>query len=736
MITEVVDKTLEELSSEEFLSVRTINICRYAELTNLSLILKYYNAKGSFLHIKNCGRKSNKELIDLCEKHNALSSITADNLIMNISDIPLDILAKENSMEIRTVNVCKENKLKSLKSILNYYKINKGFERMKNCGLKTQNDLKRIYDKYEEFLMDNEDFPNQKHNEEVAKTIERLNPFQRELLNQHFDFLVSKLSVRAHNGLAGISSEINLKVIIEKIFADQFSFLNIPNVGKKSFEELEAFKTEINRFIALLKNTPIENLNKEYYRIIIKRATRDLNNEFDKLYDSIFDVNGKIKVFKLIDILRISSNILGKQQKVLFEFTFTNRYSDNKTNLNSMASELKVTKERVRQLLAEFNIEKYYGFITSFNPNDFVNYEVNNLQPIYIINKEFAKRININEETDFNVLLYASILGMIIKKTHYILGDNEVIYGKRKTKNQKIFNNCYLIKLELIEIFDFDKFVEDIYLKLNDKNTETYFLHFKGYLYNYFKNDSKEWFEEISKICDTILFNEFELVVNTEGYITFERNSIKKIQEYCYNVLEDESKPMGLVEIKNSINEKYPFLNLTTGQIRSSLIRERNTFISFGRSSTYGLRKWEAEKDNLRGGTIRDIVEEYLDKQNTPQHILDITDYVKKFRSDTYSRSITDNLKAESTKFVFYSGNFIGLKSKRNHYDTTDFKKLGGAAFSLRALKKYVNWDIDELVSHYAAKYKCLPVQVLHVLNKKIDDGTIILLNNKIILNE
>jgi hypothetical protein len=529
---------------------------------------------------------------------------------------------------------------------------------------------------------------------------------------------------------------MNLKTITEKIFSYNFSFINIPNIGRKTLEELDVFKIEINRLIALLQITPIENLNKGYYNIVIKRAASELSKDFDEVYDSVFDISGKIKIFKLIDVLRATSSILNKQQKVIFEFLFINRYSESKTSLNSIALELNVSKERVRQLIAEFDVEKCFGFIFAFNPNDLVNYDINSQQVFFTINKEFAKQVNFNEGTDFNVLFLASIYSMIFKKTHYILGDDEVIYGKRKTKNQRRFENCYLIKLELIEIFDFDKFIEDIYQLLNDKITESYSLHFKGYLCNYFKIENKEKFDEITEICSTIIFNEFDLFVSTDGYLTFERNTVKQIQEYCYNVLEEESKPMGLIEIKNSINEKFPFLNLEIGQIRSCLLREKSTFISFGRTSTYGLRKWEVEKDNLRGGTIREIVEEYLTKQNKPQHILDITDYVKKYRSDTYSRSITDNLKAEPLKFVFFPGNFIGLTSKKYDYNIGGFKKLGGAPFSMQALKKYNDWDFHELVRYYADKYKCLNVQVQFVLNKKIDEGTIKLINNKIYVNE
>lgn len=59
----------------------------------------------------------------------------------------------------------------------------------------------------------------------------------------------------------------------------------------------------------------------------------------------------------------------------------------------------------------------------------------------------------------------------------------------------------------------------------------------------------------------------------------------------------------------------------------------------------------------------------------SPKHISEIAEYVIKFRSGTYERSILDNLKAdESGLFVFYKDSTVGLSYKK--YDTDIFIPL------------------------------------------------------------
>ena len=97
--------------------------------------------------------------------------------------------------------------------------------------------------------------------------------------------------------------------------------------------------------------------------------------------------------------------------------------------------------------------------------------------------------------------------------------------------------------------------------------------------------------------------------------------------------------------------------------MRGSCQRDPN-LIYFGRSSTYGLKKWE-DADIVKGGTMHDISEEYLEQFDAPKHIDEILKYVSNYREDITSKNLLYNLKsAENRRFLFFKDSHIGLVSK------------------------------------------------------------------------
>ena len=82
----------------------------------------------------------------------------------------------------------------------------------------------------------------------------------------------------------------------------------------------------------------------------------------------------------------------------------------------------------------------------------------------------------------------------------------------------------------------------------------------------------------------------------------------------------------------------------------------KDKFIFFGRSSTYGLKEWENKKGNIKGGTIRELVIQFLQKKpGEIIHIDEIANYVIQFR-DTSPSKILANLKLDAKgRFLFPS---------------------------------------------------------------------------------
>lgn len=64
-----LDTTIKTLSVTEAMSVRATNICLYNNLNNLYLILDHYVSNGNFLDLRNCGKRTNMELVRISQKY-------------------------------------------------------------------------------------------------------------------------------------------------------------------------------------------------------------------------------------------------------------------------------------------------------------------------------------------------------------------------------------------------------------------------------------------------------------------------------------------------------------------------------------------------------------------------------------------------------------------------------------------------------------------------------------------
>jgi hypothetical protein len=272
---------------------------------------------------------------------------------MNIKheDITLEYLFDVEYFTERGLNVCKNHELLTLKQILNHYKEYGTFQNIRNCGKKTNDELIEICEKYIDTISVNE---NTEQTESLLGIINSLTPFQKATLNRHFEYLVSNLNVRSYNGLVSIQESLNPKDIFEKIFSEKFNFKNIRNIGNKSVEELEKLKLELIRFLNILQTIQKDQLSKEYTKLIVKTTFNNLPKHFEDQFESIFDENGKIKLFTLLKILINSGQLFSENQQKAFELSFIN-YNTENTTIDSIAKDLNITRERVRQI--KFKLE-------------------------------------------------------------------------------------------------------------------------------------------------------------------------------------------------------------------------------------------------------------------------------------------------------------------------------------------------------------------------------------------
>jgi hypothetical protein len=81
----------EEIYYKEGISVRSYNLCKYNNLDTLEKLLDYYIANYTFENLRNCGCKSNEELIEVCKKY---QSTYANNTTEQTDKNPLEEILK------------------------------------------------------------------------------------------------------------------------------------------------------------------------------------------------------------------------------------------------------------------------------------------------------------------------------------------------------------------------------------------------------------------------------------------------------------------------------------------------------------------------------------------------------------------------------------------------------------------------------------------------------------------
>ena len=82
-LSKLINYHIEELKRMENLSERTKNVCIEGSLDTLFKILYYFLERNTFRDIRNCGLKTDMELINLSKKYLAISGLTLEDLRMN-----------------------------------------------------------------------------------------------------------------------------------------------------------------------------------------------------------------------------------------------------------------------------------------------------------------------------------------------------------------------------------------------------------------------------------------------------------------------------------------------------------------------------------------------------------------------------------------------------------------------------------------------------------------------------
>lgn len=585
----------------------------------------------------------------------------------------IDEIYKKEEISVRSYHVCKYNELHSVSDLKKYYYKNKSFEKLRNCGRKSNEELIDICNKYQDEYIENRETETKKENP-LKTIISELTRVQREVINSFIFVNTNSLSVRSKNAISlHLKNNLKVKSFTEKILlSESFNVQNIKNVGAKCVPEIEVYISIIKDLILEVSQTTDEN-----YLIALKNKFLIQRTFEIPLVPS--EVLESESIFQLTDFLLNKNAFFDENQTNVIKKALKLFDNQKELTLDEIAEQVNLSRERVRQIrkLCLDDLLNKLLFISNFNDDLFQKYSIDVESMSIEITTNILAKINQSNKTNFSREFTTYILSAYLKDSFAIVGNYEDVLQPKyfNARNRHNWNNFFLVQKELASEIDFNSLTNDISNRINDRIEESYSFNFKSYISKFLTNKNVDILDLLFPICEKIINEEFEIYLDLDENINFKRNTTRQAHEYAFEALEHLGKPSKVKEIFEKVIELHPNYDTEEAKIRVSMKR-KNGFVPIGRKSVFGLKKWESELDNFKGGTIKDVIIDFLKTQKEPTHIAKVLEHLEKFRQEKDERSVITNLKVDPMKrFLIFNQGFIGLQEYKNEYNDK-FKKL------------------------------------------------------------
>lgn len=464
-----------------------------------------------------------------------------------------------------------------------------------------------------------------------------------------------------------------LKVVGASHTTVKFQGLN----ASKSQALLDTFKgllPQIDAFLDGAKTAPAVMYNSQLHKL----------NLTDEQRDNIVSITEKSGHFPLFTAINYLMSKMDDRKLEIARQGLNTVYGQAVQDLNDIAPHLSISRERVRQLRDSCLDDLMSYPRTIFRAGLLDDY-------IYSAQSEYDfKHIRSEEGVEFSNE-YITICVAISNPGLYVVGDTR----KALLKTSGTVRRLYLVPTRIHKLFDFEKFLIAVEEMLKEKRFYPYRddleIFVRGLI---IKSVSEEDFYDIVKECRQILLKGYpDNIINSQIY--FPVNARKTIPYLIEDILREFNRPMTAEEICEQLNQRYPDLEQIPSKIGPNALRNSN-IVAVSRSSTYALSEWNYTEK--RGGTIRDIVEEYLNSLIEPiASLSDICEYVAKYRDNVKEGSVKSNLLAESSnKFsLFYKGDVMYIGYSDYTFDESyvlQEKRQGRRSFkdSVTLLEKFI----------------------------------------------
>jgi len=598
-----------------------------------------------------------------------------------------DVILLED-LSTRAINLCKKYHLLTLADMINYFSIYRSFAFLSGSGRKTDKELSEVCRKHAEIKT------NDAFNGPQVQQFQFLESCTYIIKKDEQKFFLWRLMV-ASNNLEGstktkmatiLSSENPFKAInkfyrnLHKVyFMKTRDFFSAKRLHLFFQKQLSWFKEHI-----IDKRHLLTTREKQFFRFKLDMMA---NFQIDESYlNSLKDdfVNKNFKIFHFLEKVILKESFFKNKKRYyvyLHNLGFNNLHPIHK--IDTTKEKFKVTRQAVCQikdsilLRLKKVIAKFKIYIGNMSPSPY-----RSKRHLIVINQQLVNHINEQEGTNLTLRFLMFISNILVTEPKQILGLNlkfpsSSIYTPYLSKNKNSLSNFYLLNNSSFDKQLIKNLLIDLVKQLQSSITSNKVINLPDYCQKFGLSTNAATIKLITKIVRAEFHHKviskrhsYKSVLIKGNELILNKNQPKKAREYIYDVLEKLGKPSTIRIIEKQFVQMFPKIKLTTSI--SVILKAKDTFTYLGSPSIYGLKKWE-QSGIYVGGTIRNMVLTFLQKENMPLHINDITAKVKVFRNNTNGKSIFRNLKqipADSSKFIFFPNRHIGLKNKvYKHYN-------------------------------------------------------------------
>ena len=365
--------TINEIFLKEEISVRAFNTCTDNEIETISELIEYYNTYGSFKHFRNCGKKTDSELISICLKYFDSENVTENTNDLFSNNNIIEFLSKFDERKLTIVDnfikteflnlsVRSSNALnkflsgditiKSIKNKIfkdNYFNLN----RIDDIGARSIPEVGFFLKEIKSLIIDisknntEKDFEShfvKENTNNINYCIEKLNRSQRQIINNYISILTKQLSVRSKNAISNfLGSEPSLYLLSNSVYSKlMFNANSIKKIGEVSIPEVNIYLNEIKNFIIEVYNKSEED------ELALLELKYLLKSQFNNL-DLSLHIQDNNSILKLVNVLIEGNHLFNPTDTIILKKTLK-IYNDSVfLKLEKIGKDIGLSGERVRQ---------------------------------------------------------------------------------------------------------------------------------------------------------------------------------------------------------------------------------------------------------------------------------------------------------------------------------------------------------------------------------------------------